>query len=186
MTLYVEPDPFKATVQIPDAVSDADVDAALEAASRAVEQVTHRRFWKDTAAVQRAYTATSPSLVFIDDIARIDEVTVDGTVLDDYDAEPLNAALDNEPWLWLESDRRFTSGRGEIQVTGLFGWPQIPGQVPQLVTIVAAKLLKRSREAPWGIVTSGGIEGTALRITREDPDAQFLIGPLKRRYPVVA
>lgn len=187
MAPYVTLADFKDTVQIPDAATDDDVSVALDAASRAVEQVTQRRFWQDAAAVQRSFTATTSRLVFIDDIARIDEVAVDGTVIGEYIAQPLNAAADGEPWRWLESPGyRFAGGAGKVKVTGLFGWPEIPPQVPQIVTIVASRLLKRSREAPWGVVTTGGIEGNAIRITREDPDLQFLIGALKRHHPVVA
>lgn len=185
--LYVARQEFKASVSIPDTTTDADVDMALEAASRAIEKVTQRRFWLDAEDVTRSYTANTSRLVMVDDVASITEVTSDGTVVTDYTAEPLNSDLDQEPFLWLASDDgAFSVKRGAVKVTGRFGWPVIPGQVPEFVTIAASKLLKRAREAPWGVVTAGGIEGHAIRLARQDPDLQFLLGPLMRNHPVVA
>lgn len=193
MTLYVDRITFRNTVSIPDLATDADIDVALGAASRAVEQVCNRRFWKDESPTQRLFTAESWRLCMIDDCADVDtvEVSRDGgatyTATTGFRTFPLNAAADSEPVLWLEANGiHFPTCTAGVRVTGSFGWPEVPAQVPQFVTILAARLLKRAREAPFGIVTAGGIEGVAMRLAREDPELHLLIGPLMRNHPMVA
>lgn len=188
--LYVESAAFKESVSIPDTATDADVTMALGAASRAVERVTNRKkFWKDTSPVTQKYTAYSTNQVFLDDdVVQINQVTVDGVTVTDYLPEPLNAAAEGEPYTWLSSDSCvFTSTkRGGIQVTGLFGWPAIPDEVRQMVTILAARLLMRTRQAPFGIVTVGSIDSAAVQLARTDPEMALLVGPLTRQEAGVA
>lgn len=186
--LYVPPGTFKASTQIPDGLGDEDVERALAAASAAVEEMCHRRFWLDPEDTTRTYTALSSRMVVVDDVATITSVTSAGTAIASYVAEPLNATVDGKPFKWLMSETvALSCERGAIAVTGRFGWPQVPVQVEQFVTIVAAKLLKRTREAPFGVISSGGLDSpAAIRLAREDPDAMLLIRPLTRSHPVVA
>ena len=101
--------------------------------------------------------------------------------------EPANAAADGWPSEWLRA--RPTSGasfpigvpRG-IEVTGRFGWPAVPDDVRQAALILASRLLKGSREATFGI-WSTGIDGTAMRIARVDPDVVGLIERFERKTP---
>lgn len=185
--LYVPPAAFKASVQIPDGLGDEDVERALAAASGAIEELCSRRFWLDPEDVTRVYTATSARMVVVDDVASITTVTSAGTAITTYVPEPLNATVDGKPYKWLMSETTALScERGAIAVTGRFGWPQVPEQVEQFVHIIAAKLLKRTREAPFGLVQTGGLDGQATRLAREDPDTMLLIRPLMRHHPVVA
>jgi hypothetical protein len=181
---YVELEAFKASVSMPSNASDADATMALLAASRAVEQCTRRRtFWKDAASGTRVYTASSPTLVTIADSTTVTAVTVDGVALagTDYLPEPLNAVVDGKPFLRIVSPGgSFSSTRGGVGVTGIPGWPAVPAEIPQLVTIIASKLLKRTREAPWGVVQAGGLDGSAVRLASTDPDARLLLQALTR------
>lgn len=188
LPLYVTVPELKSSIQIPDSAADADIQRALGAASRAVEKATSRRFWLDeeesgeeAGGVTHKYTALSNSLVVVDDVTTIMSVRVNGTELDEgsWYPEPANNPTRGEPYLWIESDGKFTLGRQAIEVEGLFGWPEVPDQVKQIVMVVANKLLKRTREAPWGIIATG-FDGLALRITRDDPDVAFLVEPLTR------
>lgn len=186
--LYVAPASFKASVTMPDGVADDDVERALAAASGAVEEMTQRRFWLDPEDVTRVYTAQSSRLCVIDDLTSLTGVTSDGTTVD-VDAvlrEPANAHLDDKPYLWLTSRTGvFSCVEQAIEVTGRFGWPEVPAQVEQFVQIVASKLVKRTREAPFGVVNHAGLEGQAIRLAREDPDTVTLIRRLSRHVPVV-
>jgi hypothetical protein len=177
--LYLSLSDLKVAIQIPDGLTDTDLLRALGAASRAVEQATGRRFWLDEDSSTRRYTATSSSLVLVDDVAEIDSVTSNGTAVDWFPG-PANADAELEPFVWIESDGAFSKARGAIEVTGRFGWPEVPEQIPQIVLVLATKLFKRSREAPFGIVGSNSIDGTSLRITRDDPDMKLLIEPFRR------
>lgn len=187
--LYVPVDVFKDTTSIPDGLGEADAERALAAASRAVEELCQRRtFALDATETTRRYTATGTTVVAIDDVATITSVVSDGATLvadTDYVVEPLNAAADDRPYTMLLSEGGyFAAGAGKVQVTGRFGWPQVPPQVEQFVTTIAAKLLKRAREAPFGVVQSG-LDGVAVRLAKTDPDAMLLIDPLIRHTPVV-
>ena len=185
--LYVTTPAFKQSVSIPDSATDSDVVMALEAASRAVEEITQRRFWKDSSPATRVFTAATRCHVRIDDIAQIDTVTSAGTTITDYVARPANAVADGKPYTSLKSSTGiFSTADDAIEVTGLFGWPDVPGQVPQMVTILASKMLKRTREAPFGIVTAGSLEGIAVQLARTDPDMRLLIEPLMRFSMLVA
>jgi hypothetical protein len=185
--LYVTPSSFKASVSIPDGLGEDDVERALAAASGALEQITSRRFWLDPEDVTRTYTANSARMCLVDDLSFLTSVTSDGTAVTDTILEPLNANLDGKPYLWITSrGSGFSTDDARIEITGRFGWPEVPPQAEQFVQIIASKLLKRTREAPWGIVNTSGMEGAAVRLAREDPDASMLIRRLSRHIPVVA
>jgi hypothetical protein len=179
---YVTAEAFKASVSLASNVSDADVQVALGAAEKAVERVTQRRFWKDAAPVTRKYGTCDPTMIYIDDYATITTVTVDGTAVTDYKPGPFNAAADGEPFTYLYSTAGvFSSIEPDgIGVTGLPGWPAIPPEVSQMATIIGSRLLKRTREAPFGIVTAGSLEGPAMQLARTDPEVGMLVDPLIR------
>ena len=184
--LYVSPETFKASTSVPDGLGDEDVERALAAASGAVEELAHRKFWLDPEPTTRTFTALTSRMMVVNDLASFTSVTSKGTAVTDVVGEPLNAPVDGKPFLWLVSPGHgFSTDHAAIEVTGRFGWPEVPDQVPQFVSIVAAKLLKRTREAPFGIV-SPGLDGPAMRLGREDPDARMLLRPLVRHFPVVA
>lgn len=186
---YVTSAAFKASVSIDAAetFADADITVALAAATGALDELTQRQFWKDAADVTRRFTANSPARVIIDDLVSVTTVVSDGTTVTDYLAEPLNAEADDKPWTRLVADTSvFSTKRGAVEITGVFGWPGVPPQVQQMTTILAGKLLKRTREAPHGVITLGGLDGQAIRLAKEDPDLYLLIQSFKRFSPVVA
>jgi hypothetical protein len=63
-------------------------------------------------------------------------------------------------------------GMPSLVVTGVFGWPTVPDGVVTATTILATRILRRQREAPFGIVTVGIEQGAVARIGRTDPDVQ--------------
>jgi hypothetical protein len=182
-----------------ESFADADLNLAITAASRAVDDATDRRFWLDEDADQvRYYTPTDAGRVDIDDLVTLTELATDTqgdqsfgqawTVNTDLFLEPLNAAADGLPFTRLCLNPARTSlyfpvqyGRS-VRVTGKFGWPAVPDGVVQATQIIAGRLLKRVRESPLG-VAGFGMEGYAVRIAQQDPDVAMLLGPLRRhRY----
>lgn len=145
----------------------------------------------------RYYTPTTSGLVTIDDLATVTSVASDidsaGTYTEtlventDYHFEPLNAAADG--WartrLVIHPNSAFVDfpagERRSVRVVGKFGWPAVPPAVKQATAIVAARLMRRSREAPFGVVALG-TEGEAMRIGRVDPDVQMLLNPYVRSF----
>lgn len=171
--------------------ADPDLQRALTAASRAIDGVTKRRFYQDTDANQvRYYSPRSPGRVAIDDLAELTEVATGtgdnqfGTVLTentDFVLGPLNADADDRPWTRIETvTASLPCGRRTVRVTGRFGWQAVPDDVKQATLIIATKLVRRTRDAPFGIAGLG-IDGAAVRISRSDPDVLMLLGQFTRR-----
>jgi hypothetical protein len=61
----------------------------------------------------------------------------------------------------------------------------VPEDIKTATSILAAKLVRRVREAPFGIVTAGVDQGEAMRISRTDPDVYTLLQPYSRLAPFV-
>lgn len=193
---YVELEELKATLELSGySFADSDLKAAVAAASRGIDQACGRRFYLDTGTANvRTYTPASTTVLHIDDLTVLTSLKTDdsgdGTFENtwalntDYTREPLNAASDSWPWTTL---RKHPSGSysfptnypRSVELTGQFGWPAVPPAVTEATSILAAKLLRRAREAPFGIVAFGG-EGGVMRIARMDPDVAFLIDPYRK------
>ena len=197
--VYVELEQVKHTLELSGTTfGDDDIRAAIHAASRAIDQACDRRFYPDADAAQvRYYTPRSHRVCMIDDAATLTTVKVDTdgdgtfeetlTVNTDYVAHPLNAAADGWPWDRLElhplsSATFYPQYPRSIQVTGKFGWATVPHPIVQATTILAHKLMRRAREAPFGILAFG--EGDSARIARTDPDVAMLIAPYMRTWGV--
>lgn len=192
---YVDADEFKATLELSnETFADDDIDRAISAASRAIDNITGRRFWRDPDATQvRYYTPTNAARIWIDDLETLTALAIDDDDDDtysqawttsDYALEPVNAAADGWPYTSIRVRQRRTSfyfpcWEQSVKVTGRFGWAAIPAEVEQATTIITAKMLKRAREAPFGITMIGG-DGAAVRAAREDPEVSLLLGPYVR------
>lgn len=194
---YVELEQLKTSLELAGtSFADPDLRVAILAASRGVDEYCNRRFWQDTDAAQvRYYTPTSWRTCRIDDCTTITSVQLDSdgdstfeetlTVNTGFVAEPLNAAADSKPFTRLT----INPGAGttfypdqprSVKVTGRFGWPSVPSAVQEATGLLATKLLRRVREAPFGIVALGIDPAAAMRIAKVDPDVAFLLGPYTR------
>ena len=201
MSDYITSAELKATLSLTgQTYADADVASAITAASRAIDNICNRRFYADADALQvRYYTPTSTSAVKVDDVVTFTSLSTDPagdntfpdswTLHTDFELEPLNAAADGWPYtkLVVRSNGAYTFPFGyerSVMLTGKFGWATVPDSIVQATTIIASKLLKRSREAPFGILAIG-MNGEAVRLSRVDPDVNMLVGPyIKHRYSV--
>lgn len=174
--------------------ADADLTVALEAASRAIDELTNRRFWKDSAEATRYFDPEDWETCLLDDVVDVTTFKVDydgdGTfeqiwaLNTDYVLEPLNADKDDRPFVWAvrhpRGRYRFpTSYPRTVEVTGIFGWPEIPPPITSATSILAVQLVRRMREAPFGVVALG-LDGAAVRIARSDPHIGLLVGPFCR------
>jgi len=188
--------------------ADNDITNAINAASRGIDSATGRRFYLEAEST-RYYTPDGWRLLEIDDLVTLTSLSVDrggagvyaetwadGT---DFVLEPFNNPAINYPYTQIRARR--ISGRyfpvygqsygGEwaveksVKVTGVFGWPAVPADVMVATEILASKLLKRVREAPFGIVTVGLDAGAAMRIARTDPDVANLISHYTLHRPFV-
>ena len=177
---------------------DYDGQRSVTSASRAIDEYCGRRFWldADTTSV-RYYTPLDCHTVSIDDLATVGTVTLDldgdGTfettwTSTNYQLRPLNAAADSKPYeeltLRQPTYTYFPCREGSVKVTGQFGWPAVPEQVKTATTLLATKLVKRVREAPFGVV-GFGIDNSVVRVIRTDPEMQILLDPLVRGQGVM-
>ena len=193
---------LKATLSLASTTyADADITAAITAASRAIDKLCNRRFWLDADANQiRYYTPYSLSALQIDDLVTFTALATDSngdntfgntwTLHTDFELEPLNAAVDSEPWTKLvgRQNGSFTFPTGytrSVRLTGQFGWLAVPQAIVDATTIIATQLLKRKREAPFGILALGA-NGEAIRLSRLDPQVAMLVGPYQRHRIGVA
>jgi len=195
---YLTADELKATLDIDGSEMDADIQRALDTAARALEKACSRRglrrFWADTAPVERLYTAGDSDLLEIHDAYDITLVESDDDgdgvyerVWDttEYLPVPLNAALDGEPYTairWRPTNPASTPHRGfpvarlaAVRVTAKYGWPAVPSFAATVVGLIAARLAKRSREAPFAVIGFGVDSAAALHIAKTDPDVAGLI-----------
>jgi hypothetical protein len=200
MNEYASVAEVKKTLELQgETFADADITRALTAASRGLDQLLDRRFWADTDATSvRYYTPVSCEWVEIDDLVTLTSVQTDGDgdgVFEDtwtqnthFVVEPLNAAADSEPWTHLRVTARgslgFPLNVRSVKVTGKFGWSSVPAGVNQATIILASKLVRRAREAPFGVVSIG--LDSAMRIARSDPDVMFLVGDYDRTPVAIA
>ncbi len=181
--------------------ADYDAQMAISAASQGIDQYTGRRFSldADTTSV-RYYTPRELRYVNVDDIVSVATVSVDydgdgvfetvWALNTDYVLEPLNAAADGWPYETIRVHPRSRQWLPQyprsVKVQAQFGWPvAAPQNIKEATTILATRLLRRAREAPFGVVGLG-IDSTGVRISRTDPDVCFLLDNWIRGAQVLA
>lgn len=179
-----------------ESFADPDITRALTAASRGLDNLTSRRFYPDTDATSiRYYSAEPGTTLVIDDLLTLTTLQTgagNGTFATtwtentDFVLEPLNAAADSRPWEYLTATgiREWPCGARTVKLTGKFGWSEAPAGVKEATIILTAKLIRRVREAPFGVISIG--LDSAMRIARSDPDVMFLVGDYIRSPVVIA
>lgn len=197
---YITDTELKDFVRIDDAIDDAEVASAIEAASRAVDNAADpdgmRQFGKVAAPEERRYTARwrprrGRWVVEIDDLMSTSGVVVSvpaGTITQ-YTLTPVNAAKKSRPWTHLVIDPaspvRPTGEEFEVAMTAPWGWSATPGTVKAAVKLQASRFLAR-RDSPYGIAGSPD-QGSELRLlARVDPDVAVILAPYVRKGFVFA
>ena len=197
---YATRNQVKAALRIgtADTIDDDLIDNCVGAASRLIDGYCNRRFWQTGTAEARVYQAEDSFYCSIDDIAGT-AITLktssqsDGTFdvtwkVSDYQLEPLNGNLDGLTWSYDKiravGDYLFptvNANYGEqalVQVTAVFGWPEVPEPVTQATIIQASRIFKRY-DSPLGVAGFGDLG--AIRVSRYlDPDMAQLVEPYRR------
>lgn len=194
---YAELEEFKSTTELTGtSFQDADIERGLVAASRGIDLATGRRFYSDTDDQTRYYSPNSVRWLAIDDLNTLTSLATDQsgngsfsntwTVNSDFVLEPLNAPADGFPYRSVKAISRSslyfpTVYPRSVKVVGKFGWTAAPPGVKTATILVAARLIKRTREAPFGIIGLG-LEGAAVRASAlaRDPEISFLLDPFNR------
>ena len=188
---YLTLNEFKSYLSITDENDDTELELAVEAASRAIDDWCGRRFY--SASETRYYTAATSSRVWIDDLASVTTLKTDhggdGTFETTWDAadyvlNPRNAALGGQPYTQIvtapNGSRSFPSVRDGIEIVGTFGWPAVPPVIKKACVIQAARLFQVSKDGGGGLADFGNAGGSRYL----ERSTEMLIRPY--RVPVVA
>lgn len=194
---YCTLDEFKNWSQVNGTAKTDQMELAVNAASRAIDEYCQRHFYQENSGSDLAKT-------FLVDGCRVlkfgpfrDAVSVtsvksdasgDGTfettwAADEYELGPVERAP-GRPYTRIEAvaGRRFPGyygygTRARVEVTAVWGWAAVPPEVEQACLIKATRLLTRM-QSPNGI--AGLDQFGPVRVTRsEDGDVVALLDPLK-------
>lgn len=197
-SLYVTSSELKAALGITATdYADAQVEIAVNAASRGIDQAVDQFFYPN--AGTRYYTPEAyASSIEIAPLTTLTTVEVDlsgagtyttWTSQTDFWLEPVNNPEDGKPYerlsLRSQLQRSWPPYQHSVKVTGTFGWAEVPSEVRQFAMFFAEKLLYRTRHAPFGILTISGDIGAVARLARTDPDFAPLLGHLVRTRPFI-
>jgi hypothetical protein len=172
---YLTVEELKATLMISGTNYDSDLQNAVTAASRTVDDMTGRTFSPGPTGEERWFRPVSADYLIVGDMISITSLEVsEQPYLVDTDwyrestdvIRPLNGML------------TFPVGRRAVKVTGQWGWTTPPAEVQQATQIIATQLFKRVREAPFGIISP--IDEAGIRLGRYDPQVQWLLDKYTR------
>ena len=191
--MYCSVEELKSRLNIGDTADDFELILAVQAASRSVDEVCGRYFWRGTDT--RTYVPQSIYRQDIDDLAVSTDLTLkadrdgDGvyeetwTLGTDYQLEvapgKYNPSAKGEQWPYtgfsIIGPKYIPivwpwSHQDRLQLTGVFGWPAVPLAVKGAALIAAADLF-RLKDAPFGIAGFGEF---AVRIQQNPRVMQLL------------
>jgi hypothetical protein len=185
------------SLQIEDSIDDAEIQAAIFAASRMIDEYCQRFFYQEgtlASPAVRYYTPVSPWYIETDDIVQITELACDPDFDQSYaqiwntTTPPLDVMYEpvNNPQKGWPYTRLLAIGSyvfpyffpQTVRVTGIFGFPQVPYEVELACKLQAARLFIR-KQSPFGI--AGSVElGTVRLNSRLDPDVEMLLKTFRR------
>lgn len=198
---YATLDELQAWSQVPGIAKVEQMDLVREAASRAVDEWCQRHFWQDGTSAEpapRTFVAHNSREVWLGPFNDLTTVAAPVLATDtDGDGvfETAWAASDwqplpfNQRGSWPHTSIRAvgtlrfpcgTTGRVDrVQVSGVWGWAEVPPPVKTATLIKASRLLTRM-QSPNGIA---GVDAFGpVRINRgEDGDVVSLLEPYRRR-----
>jgi len=177
-TAYATVEEVKSRLGITDSQDDFELTLAVQAASRKIDQICGRYFWRGTDT--RTYVPESLWRQSTDDLVSVTTLKVDQdgdgvyeqtwTSGTDYALEVApgryNVSAKGEAWPYT-GFIAVNSGKllpfiypwrhlDAIQITGVFGWPAVPLAVKHAALIAAADLFKM-KDAPFGVAGSADL-----------------------------
>jgi hypothetical protein len=182
----------------PTTPADELLEAAINAASRSIDNYCGRRFWLDGSVVTRTFAGNGSAL--LDLPAGIGTTTglvvktdtgADGLFATtwaaaDYQLLPVNAPYafpEPEPWTAIQAigSHLFLAGTtlrpNAVQITAKWGWPAVPEAVSYACRLKAARLVSR-KDSPQGVAGFGDF-GPVRLTSREDSDVVLLLDPYR-------
>jgi hypothetical protein len=181
----------KAALRLTDNVDDALIEGAIESASRRIDGVTGRWFYKTAATAIKMYPVDSYN-VSVQDMANTSIVVKtdddgDGTFETtwtqgtDYQLEPLNASLNAKPYNRIVAiggktfPLQYNPDPALVQVTAQWGWETVPHDIRQAAVLLSIRGFARYNAA-LGVV---GFADMAIQVRAVDPDVRDLLAPYR-------
>jgi hypothetical protein len=180
-----------------DDTEDAYVEKIIEGASRWVDAHTRRRFYTTTEDETRYYSTRFNDVLFTDDILSVttlktdnggDRVYANEWETTDYDLLPINAELDNKPYMRIAraplGSYSFPCGVKTVQIVGKFGYCEdadLPDDVYRATFLAVLRLYKRD-DTPLGTAGGSAVGTQVVNIEQleSDPDIIALLNKYKR------
>lgn len=203
-TDYYDIGTFASDLSIVSQANMSRAEDAITAASRQIDDWCSRRFWADQTAVAREVYADyddQSMLCLLDqpvsgprsEISSVTSLVVktdeggDGTfettltINTDFLLLPRNAAADSRPFdtiVRIDNYWPRYSQRAGVEVTALWGWPEIPAAVTQACGLQAA-LIYKSTDSPLGFTSFGQEAGATVRAIPLHGAAKGLLAPYR-------
>lgn len=197
---YVDKEDLKGMIGLSGTSQDNNIDNAINASSRLIDQITGRHFYKSQSVQIKYFTPNNPFILDVPDIAHTtglivqldttDDGSYDKTITLDTDfyLKPLDVVdLDGDndiPFQTLVIFDRRSSERFDpdivrnIKITAKWGFNAVPDAIKQACLLQSSRLWKR-KDSPFS--TYGSSEtGERELFQKMDPDAKTLIKPYIR------
>ena len=194
--LYITPEALKSRAGITDSADDRELLGVCRSVSRWIDEHCDRVFARRTVTVQLdicgPYSIQTPDFVSVTTLKTDDNA--DGTFettwsASDYEAQPVNAALEVQPRPYTSiaavGTRLFPvtytgyGRRPRAQLVGVLGWPSLPSPVQQAAGLLGADYLA-AVGMKFGVMS---FDGYAVR-ARMNGAALEMLRPY-RRHPVL-
>lgn len=181
----------KAALRLSDNADDGLIEKAIEGASRRIDGVTGRWFYKTASTAVSQYPVDSYN-VSVSDMANT-SITVktdddgDGTFENtwtqgtDYQLEPLDAGLNGRPYRRIVAiggktfPLQYNPDPALVQVTAQWGWNAVPDDVREAAILLSIRGFARYNAA-LGVV---GFADMAIQVRAVDPDVRDLLAPYR-------
>jgi len=158
------------SIAVADTDYDNDLERAVEAASRMIDDYCGRIFYDTGSASAKTFRAHSPYRLDVPDFSTTTglvvktDTTDDGTfdttwtITTDFTVETGSYTLAGRPYVKVLTTNTYlfpTIGRRRrVEVTAQWGWAAVPVEVEQTCLLVAAELWRR-KDAPFGVAGFG-------------------------------
>jgi BppU N-terminal domain len=152
-----------------ESYADADIARALEAASNVVDELTGSGPFTLTTEA-RKFTPVSDVYLRVGPVSTITAFTQDSTTW----VEGTDFYVDGGDTIRILNGKRFTRAPQAVTISASWGYATVPAEIKEAVQIIATQLLRRAREAPFGILATS-LDGPAIRLGRFDPQVDALL-----------